>query len=565
MTLRKFKSSIYPIISILLFFCTLQINAQTSQELDSLIVVAVKEIQIEKKIPDAIKQLENIQEIAFQKNYSKQYILATNNLGMAYYLLLDYGNSIKYYLDAYNKILKDGDPTNEMMVLNNIAIVYASDENLNKAEAYFKKAYDIAINQQSKVRTNMYASNLAKLNFEMGAIDKAKEYVDITLKTYDAQECELSSKLNALITQNQILLLEKKYNEVIENSLQILKQAEKHHLSEPSVETEIILSKAYLKINNWEKASLFISKGIADAPNDAYKLDLYELKSQLALATNNIRQIYAVKNSMLQLTNSIHKSKNRELLETSKLQFELASSKHDLVLNKEKSAAQKNIYIILTISLVFILLVVSWAFRKKTQVDAQKIVLAESNLKISDLELEKEKQKTAILNQKFKEKELLNALEKEKLKEKENQLKQEIEKGNKKLSDKILFQSTRNELIEDIIQTISNLPDIKKNDELSNSINNLKSHLKEATKWDEFTSSFENVNTKFLNRLKQKHPNLNANDIRFLSFIYLNLSYKEIATLLNITPDSCRKRKERVSKKMGLDSGKSLFEYLSKI
>ncbi|PKP15743.1 MAG: hypothetical protein CVU07_09125, partial [Bacteroidetes bacterium HGW-Bacteroidetes-23] len=66
-------------------------------------------------------------------------------------------------------------------------------------------------------------------------------------------------------------------------------------------------------------------------------------------------------------------------------------------------------------------------------------------------------------------------------------------------------------------------------------------------------------------KLKIKHPDLNANEIRFLSFIYLNLNTKEIASLLNISPESCRKRKERLLKKLNLEADVSLYAYLSKI
>jgi len=56
-----------------------------------------------------------------------------------------------------------------------------------------------------------------------------------------------------------------------------------------------------------------------------------------------------------------------------------------------------------------------------------------------------------------------------------------------------------------------------------------------------------------------------VNDIRFLSYLYMNLSIKEISSLLNITPDACRKRKERIAKKMGLQETAELFPYLSHI
>ena len=48
-----------------------------------------------------------------------------------------------------------------------------------------------------------------------------------------------------------------------------------------------------------------------------------------------------------------------------------------------------------------------------------------------------------------------------------------------------------------------------------------------------------------------------------LAFENLNLSNKEIASLLNISVESCRKRKERVTAKLNLDRNVPLYEYLT--
>lgn len=58
-------------------------------------------------------------------------------------------------------------------------------------------------------------------------------------------------------------------------------------------------------------------------------------------------------------------------------------------------------------------------------------------------------------------------------------------------------------------------------------------------------SSFE-----FQEKLKQHYPNLTAYDLRLCTYLKANLSTKEIATLLNITPDSVKKAKHRLRKKM---------------
>lgn len=58
-------------------------------------------------------------------------------------------------------------------------------------------------------------------------------------------------------------------------------------------------------------------------------------------------------------------------------------------------------------------------------------------------------------------------------------------------------------------------------------------------------SSFE-----FQKRLKNQYPNLSSYDLRLCTYLKANLSTKEIATLLNITPDSAKKAKHRLRKKL---------------
>src|SRR5690606_4602293 len=127
------------------------------------------------------------------------------------------------------------------------------------------------------------------------------------------------------------------------------------------------------------------------------------------------------------------------------------------------------------------------AFYKRSLFAKQRAIISENNLKIAHLELEQEVNKRKLMEQEFKEKQLLADLNLKKQKEKEESLKREIEIKNKQLSDKILFQSTRNELLENIIEMLSGKPEIAGNKTLLDIVKNLKNHLKEDTKWDDFT------------------------------------------------------------------------------
>ena len=95
-------------------------------------------------------------------------------------------------------------------------------------------------------------------------------------------------------------------------------------------------------------------------------------------------------------------------------------------------------------------------------------------------------------------------------------------------------------------------------------IKSLKEFTNTSVLWKEFTSHFDEVNPHFLAVLKKKYPKLNNNDIRFLCYIYMNMDLKEISMILNISLDSCKKRKRRIAQKMGVKT-EDLLNHMTEI
>jgi hypothetical protein len=147
----------------------------------------------------------------------------------------------------------------------------------------------------------------------------------------------------------------------------------------------------------------------------------------------------------------------------------------------------------------------------------------------------------------------------------QERLKNEIEKRNQKLAAKALQVSARNELLKEVINSLSSQTEVSKNVFLSRKVAELKNLLKSDTEWESFLTHFEEVNHTFISKLKKQHPKLTANDIRYISYLYMNLTNKEIASLFNITPEASRKRKERISSKMELKYNLDLYTHISGI
>ncbi|WP_435416514.1 triple tyrosine motif-containing protein [Polaribacter aestuariivivens] len=90
-------------------------------------------------------------------------------------------------------------------------------------------------------------------------------------------------------------------------------------------------------------------------------------------------------------------------------------------------------------------------------------------------------------------------------------------------------------------------------------------NLNNTDDWKMFQEAFNNADKKFLDKIKAKHPELTPNDLRLCAYLRLNLSSKEIAPLLNISPRSVEVKRYRLRKKMNLDHNANLTNYILEI
>lgn len=128
-----------------------------------------------------------------------------------------------------------------------------------------------------------------------------------------------------------------------------------------------------------------------------------------------------------------------------------------------------------------------------------------------------------------------------------------LEANQRELASNTLYLFQKNELLTGLKKQIENLsqrsiPQHK--EELREIKATIKNTLHLETDWEKFKLHFEQVHPNFFKDLLVKHPNLTTNEIRLCAYFHLNLSAKEIATLLNINPESVYRAKTRLNKKL---------------
>lgn len=142
---------------------------------------------------------------------------------------------------------------------------------------------------------------------------------------------------------------------------------------------------------------------------------------------------------------------------------------------------------------------------------------------------------------------------------KNEQLQELVESKNRELAISTMSIIKKNEFLNSIKDKL------KKSDEnpqIKSVIRTIDRNINNVDDWKFFENAFNNADKDFLKNVKEKHPDLSANDLRLCAYLRLNLSSKEIAPLLNISVRSVEVKRYRLRKKMNLAHEAGLTEYI---
>lgn len=550
----RYRIALKRFFSLLLCLCGICCACAQSKSVaycDSIIKAGVVAIMYEKDYVKAVELLEEARTLAEQKQWHKQQFLAINNIGIMYHMMLDYGEALNYFLEAYTISLKHLDDQQTMVVLNNIAIMYSKEKDHVKAMEYFGKAYDMAKKNDDPIKMGSYAMNMGIACNKMWQLEQAEVYFEEALHHLAKRPEKVLETKRAMI---EMIFLKGAYQQTIAECKKLLPEAERMNYLLTKQELYYLIAQAYHAEKDLENATYYARKAL-QKNNMENRAEIYATLSRISYDIGNCQAALAYTDSVVFMHDSLAGVRSGRLFENSKVKFELQSYQHELSLKEAQLAnSRKVLYAIL--GLIFIaLLFLFWWLHARTVRQQQKKKTEKAQRRIIELELERERSENLLLEKQLREKETVALLEQERLKN-------EIELRNRQLSAKALFLASRDQVMEEMVTYLSKYPALKKDTAFSEQLKTLKNQLNSEKEWDLFIAHFEEVNRGILSILKQKHPGLNSNDLRFISYIYMNLNAKEIASMLNITLDACRKRKERLCKKMNLDEENNLYDYL---
>ncbi len=153
-------------------------------------------------------------------------------------------------------------------------------------------------------------------------------------------------------------------------------------------------------------------------------------------------------------------------------------------------------------------------------------------------------------------------LEKEKLEA-------EVSHKNKQLANSVSGLLKKNEFLiqlkEEIVKIAEKTSNPVAEEKLRKILNSVDDNLEVDNDYEQFEDHFDAVHDNFLKTLKGQFPQLTPKDLRLCAYLRMNLSTKEIAPLMNISPRGVEISRYRLRKKMNLTHDANLIDFMLKI
>ena len=311
------------------------------------------------------------------------------------------------------------------------------------------------------------------------------------------------------------------------------------------------LARVYLKQGKIDNALHFADIGLPIARETNNRMALLEslqLHAEIALAKKDYKQAYeyqqeaeAIEDSVSSKQSNVQYAQLKSLIETERKEQEID------FLKKEKEWTifrQKMTYAALALAL-FVGGIVIYFQRK---IIRDKKELLQKNKQIHDAQ-------QALLNVELENKQLS-----------EKQLQYDLEFRHKELLTYTLNLAQKNTIMQNVregIQELSSTTDKDSKIKISRLVKTIDYSLESEKDWDEFRMYFEKVHSSFFDKLKTQYPDLSQGDQKLCALISLNLSMKEMAELMGISPESVKMARHRLRKKLSLATEENLSDFVA--
>lgn len=145
-------------------------------------------------------------------------------------------------------------------------------------------------------------------------------------------------------------------------------------------------------------------------------------------------------------------------------------------------------------------------------------------------------------------------------------LEAELQNKNNELTLQTTALLKRNQAIQSLLEELEKQKEIMAERYPNKLYNRMKTLLEETLNdqadWVLFESYFNSTHQNFMDRLRQQYADITTGDLRICCLLRMNLSTKEIASLMNVSIRAIELRRYRLRKRLGLEGDRNLVDFL---
>ncbi|SMD39102.1 Tetratricopeptide repeat-containing protein [Reichenbachiella faecimaris] len=457
---------------------------------------------------------------------NRRYNNCLNSLGRINGMKGNYAQALDYFLKAYD--LNEGkESLNASVILGNIALCYKYLGHVEKATQYFKEGLEMDIKNGWRSQMNKY-NGLATIYKQLDNLDSAIYY---DKKAFEAAQ-EFGNYSTAVISLGnlaQYYVLKQEFdlaNTMMNEALQL---ADSVGIKSVEEQFDIIKAEVFYDEQQYDSTLYYARRALASTSQYSHR----KFSSIIThLMSNTFEQLGVLDSSLYYL--KTHHAYEDSLFnkESQKKVTELYTKMETLEKEKEINLLQKNkeleavkkqrlLVLIFAILMVAGLLVVTLIYRYKGK------------------------------------------LRKEELKQ--IKLQNDLEQGQADLYKQTLNMIHMNNLMDSLESQVKEIITKKSDPEYRKILHTIKMNKSLKKDWENFNNYFSNSHSEFYEKLTSLNDKLSNHEKRVCALIKLNLSNREIATILNIENRSAVMIKYRIKKKIGLEEHNDLNKYVQQL
>ena len=451
---------------------------------------------------EAIDQYTSGLKIAEQHRQDSIQIILKNRIGHIYLSLKNYDKAELFLVESIESAQKHQFLKAEAIAEEILGTCFEKESNYLKALEHQERSLALFTKLQDEEGIAVVNDNIGSIYEDLNQLEKAHEYF---LKSYEYLKSVNSElQINVLNNIGDVYRKTKRYQEALDYTNEALKLAEAFENKHQIESAHKDLAKTYVLLQDFETAYQHLFE--------------YNQLQEEEFYTQNFRQ--------LNVLQTIYETEQKEA------QIELLTEQNSI------NEANQDLMLFGGGAILFVS-GISFLFMNR-----------------------KRKEKTKL--QAYEQRVLQAELEKKAIEEKK--LQDEIQLKTASLSKYSLNIAQKNKLLSDLSSTLKKMSSRSKMDtqsKIKELAKELDFALQQEDEWDEFMHFFEDVHPQFFKDLaKSATSKLSSAELRLAMLLRLNLSSKEIASILRVTPDSVRVARYRLRKKLPINSKQELVHFL---